>query len=216
MEINYFNRIIRVTQITFLFIVSDLSNSDFVFVFIYSYVHFHALNCSLGAIILVDIGSLNLWPVRGGLFAIIKGLQHSCVGTRLRQQKVVLKYSIILVLLLLRELRGPIILKVLHESRWSFIHGVVRSPLLRGVVEPRGRGIGTRAESWVVQVFILVLLSPDGAPTVGELAPRWLVGLVQSIRMAISRGLSSPRDSCMVSAGNLTTELAVVQVWHVA
>lgn len=123
-----------------------------------SYMHFHSLDCSLSPIriivvvILVYVCSVYLWPIRRRLLAIIESFQHSGVGTRFRQQEVVLKNSIVLrllSLLLIAEFSRPIILQVLHETSLSFVHNIIvmRCPLLRRVVESRSGRICARTET---------------------------------------------------------------------
>jgi hypothetical protein len=111
--------------------------------------HLHALNGSLGAVvILVHIGS-HLGSIGGGLLAIIERLQHPCVGTSFWQQKVVLENSVILSRGLIVELSWSIILKVLHEPGLCLVHNIIVMwcALLRGIVKPGCCSIGARTES---------------------------------------------------------------------
>lgn len=163
--------------------------------------HFHSLDGSLGAIC-VDVLLSSLTATT--LLAIIEGLQHTCVGTRLRQKEVILENTIIVIvgLVVSRKLLRPIILEVLHEAVLSIIHAMGRVLLGVRVVESSARSICIRAESTVVQVLeILVFLPADGSATSRELAS--LVRLVESVSVTVSRWLSAATDSSVVTTGGI-------------
>jgi hypothetical protein len=208
--------------------LSDSSSTPIYLLFdclYHSYVHFHALNSSFGAIaiILVHISRHLLGTIGGRLFAIIKGLEHSCVGTGLWQQEVVLEHTVILSRLLPSvELGWSIVLQILHEARMGLIHNiiVVRSGLLWRVVKPRSCRIWILVESFLhlTLIFVVVCLPADRAAAVRELAPRIrLIRLVKSVGMTVRSRFSSPAYSRVISAGYLRTKLTIiVQVRNIA
>lgn len=193
--------------------------------------HFHALNCSFCpvVVILIHISSLLLGTVRGRLFAIIKSLQHSCVGTRFWQQEVVLEYSVVLSwgsLLLVLEFRRSIILQVLHEARLGFVHNIIvmGSALLWRIVKARSCCVRTRAKAGVVHVgFVLVILclsTNDGPSSVGKFTSCiGFIWLVESVGMTISCRFSSSTCGRVISTWNLRViELSsvVIQVGNIS
>ena len=178
--------------------------------------HFHALDGSFRAVvILIHIASHLLWTVGSWLFAIIKCLEHPCVGTRLGQQEVVLEYAVAsLSRLLLRcKLGWSIILQVLHEPRLGFVHNIIvmGSALLWGVVKPRSCLICSLAEAWGVHPIVVILvLASDGASSTWKLASGiGFVWLIESVSVAISCRFTTSASRRMVSTRNLRIERSV-------
>jgi hypothetical protein len=121
-------------------------------------------------------------------------------------------------LLLIREFGWSIILEILHEPRLGFIHNIIvmRSALLRRVVEARSCLIGTCAEARGVHlplVLILFTLASNRSSSIGKLSPCvWFIWFIESIGMTIGCRFSSATYCCVISTSTLRVELPVRHV----